>query len=180
MESQIFFNLQTSICKTYVISPIINTLMSNIFFHGKVMEKTRIFPSTVVLADYTRYNKESLRMRLRNFLSTDWLPLDKAKTFPLRGYHVNLDLYQRRRRILQDTFVPLKGLHELLQSSESEISSDPSPKSILLIGNVFRVLFYFTVVSFSWLILLKRCSASFTNMRVRDVCACNLGSNELS
>ena len=83
-----------------------------------------------MLAQYKRYNKESLRRRLRNFLTTDWLPHDKAKTFPLRGYYVNLDWLKKIKKAMKDELVPMSKIHDLFK----QIDIRPEPISILMTG----------------------------------------------
>ena len=86
--------------------------------------------SFVVLAKYRRYNKESLRRRLRNFLSTDWLPHEKAKTFPLRGYYVNLDWLKKIKKAMKDELVPMSRIHDLFK----QLDIQPQPINILTTG----------------------------------------------
>ena len=70
-----------------------------------------------MLSTYKKYNKESLQRSLKDFLSTDWLPSDKAKKFPLQAYYADLDLVMRRKKALKDEFIPMEGLCELFEHS---------------------------------------------------------------
>ena len=88
--------------------------------------------SSTVLAEYQRYNKESLRRRLKNYLSTDWLPHDQAKTFPLRGYYVNLDLLKKIKKATEDEPISLGRIHDLFKQLEMQ----PQAINVLIIGNI--------------------------------------------
>ena len=91
--------------------------------------------SFTVLAEYQRYNKESLRRRLKNYLSTDWLPHDRAKTFPLRGYYVNLDLLKKIKKATEDEPISLGRIHDLF----TQLEMQPKPINILIIGKIHYV-----------------------------------------
>ena len=89
-----------------------------------------------VLSNYQRYNKESLSRRLKNYLSTDWLPDDKTQSFPLKDYSVNLNFYKNYKHVLGDKLKPLTGLCKLFE----EKYMNPGPTTILLIGTLYFLL----------------------------------------
>ena len=93
-----------------------------------------------MLSTYKKYNKESLQRSLKDFLSTDWLPSNKAKKFPLQAYYADLDLVMRRKKALKDEFIPMEGLCELFDHSNQGakvFSFDHSNQG----AKVFSVLF---------------------------------------
>ena len=87
-----------------------------------------------MLSTYKKYNKESLRRSLKDFPSTDWLPSDKAKKFPLQAYYADLDLVMRRKKALKDEFIPMEGLCELFEHS----NEGAEVFSVLFIGMYYR------------------------------------------
>ena len=63
--------------------------------------------------DYQKWNKESLIRRCRNALSTDWLPEDKTRTFPLKEYYVQLEWERKIKKVLKDEQVSMNRIHDL-------------------------------------------------------------------
>ena len=57
--------------------------------------------------------KESLRRRCRNYLSHDWLPKDKARSFPLKKYYVELDWMRKLKKALRDEQIPMNRIHDI-------------------------------------------------------------------
>ena len=58
--------------------------------------------------------------RCRNALSTDWLPDEKAKTFPLRDYYSDLGWKKKVKRAMRDTSVRLKRIHDIFNNDFEE------------------------------------------------------------
>ena len=64
------------------------------------------------MRDIQTYTKESLRRRLRNYLSNDWLPVNKAKSFPLKRFYVELN-WTKTIKGLRDTQEPMNRIHDI-------------------------------------------------------------------
>ena len=60
--------------------------------------------------------KRQLRRRCKNALSTDWLPDEKAKTFPLRDYYSDLGWKKKVKRAMRDSSVDLKRIRDIFDS----------------------------------------------------------------
>ena len=68
--------------------------------------------SLLGMRDIQTYTKESLRRRLRNYLSNDWLPVNKAKSFPLKRFYVELN-WTKTIKGLRDTQEPMNRIHDI-------------------------------------------------------------------
>ena len=64
--------------------------------------------------------KRQLRRRCRNALSTDWLPDEKAKSFPLRDYYSDLGWKKKVKKAMRDTSVELKRIHNIFDNDYEE------------------------------------------------------------
>ena len=64
------------------------------------------------MRDIQAYTRESLRRRLRNYLSNDWLPVNKSKSFPLKRFYVELN-WTKTIKGLQDTQEPMNRIHDI-------------------------------------------------------------------
>ena len=62
--------------------------------------------------DIQTYTKESLCRRLRNYLSNDWLPINKAKSFPLKQFYVELN-WTKKIKGLRDRQEPMNRIHDI-------------------------------------------------------------------
>ena len=92
-----------------------------------------------VLAEYTKYNKWSLRRRLENYLSTDWLPPGKVRKFSLRRNYVPPKYFWKLKNPLKDEFTPMRGIHDIFSGFKSK---EPEPANVLLTGEVITVFYY--------------------------------------
>ena len=68
--------------------------------------------------------KKSLRVRCWGPLSTEWMPEDKAKTFSLQEYPVQLELKSSKRRRKGTTLTNVEDIFRL----------DEEPTTILIRG----------------------------------------------
>ena len=59
--------------------------------------------------------KESLKRRLQNSLSHDWIAESRAHAFPLKGYYVQLNWSRKIRKAMGTETVTLTSLHELIK-----------------------------------------------------------------
>ena len=92
--------------------------------------------SLSALAEYTKYNKWSLRRRLENYLSTDWLPPGKARKFSLRRNYVPPKYFRKLKNPLKDEFTPMRGIHDIFSGFKSK---EPEPANVLLTGEDITV-----------------------------------------
>ena len=79
--------------------------------------------------------KRQLRRRCRNALSTDWLPDEKAKTFPLRDYYSDLGWKKRVKKAMRDTRVELKRIYDIFDNNYEE-----GGINVAVIGNDTRLI----------------------------------------
>ena len=115
--------------------PTAESMSTNIYSFN--CNKTLLFFAPVIfplafsseLAEYTKKNKSSLRRRVKNYLSTDWLPEDMARTFSLRENYVQPNCLRKKRNALRDKFAPIRGIHNIFDNLR-----EPRPANILLIG----------------------------------------------
>ena len=64
------------------------------------------------MRDIQTYTKESLRRRLRNYLSNDWLPVNKSKSFPLKRFYVELN-WTKTIKGLRDRQESMNKIHDI-------------------------------------------------------------------
>ncbi len=83
----------------------------------------------VPIDDIKRLTKQSLRKRLSEFLSQDWLQEDKAHHFPLQKYYVQLEWVEKVKKATSIDLKNMSGLDELIALGRDE------PGSILVEGN---------------------------------------------
>ena len=72
--------------------------------------------------DYIRQRlKESLIDRCRNYMSTDWLPQDDAKTIPVQGFYTEPCWNKTVKKGLNDQEVFMKGgLYEIFKDEKQK------------------------------------------------------------
>ncbi len=73
--------------------------------------------------------KQSLRSKLSEFLSQDWLHEDKAHHFPLQKYYVQLEWVRKVKNATSIVMENMSGLDELIAMGGDE------PGTILVEGN---------------------------------------------
>ena len=59
--------------------------------------------------------KDSLNMTWKNSLSHDWIPVEKAKTFPLREFYVGLRWVRVVKRAIRNFKEELKSFYDILE-----------------------------------------------------------------
>ena len=75
-------------------------------------------------------------MTWKNSLSHDWIPVEKAKTFPLREFYVGLKWVRVVKRAIQNFKQELNSIHEILEMLDS--TERPKFRKILITGNSVR------------------------------------------
>ena len=73
-------------------------------------------------------------------MSHDWMPVEKAKTFPLREFYVGLRWVRVVKRAIQNFKKELTSIYEILDIVDP--SERPKPTNILVTGNVKPVLLF--------------------------------------
>ena len=63
--------------------------------------------------------KRSLQKQWKNTLSHDWIPRDKAKTFPLEDFYVELTWTRTVKGAIRNEREPMKSLHEVFNVTGS-------------------------------------------------------------
>ena len=64
--------------------------------------------------------KKELHRRCKNALSTDWLPDEKAKTFPLRDYYSDLGWNKKVKKAIRDTTFGMKRTHDIFHNDYAD------------------------------------------------------------
>ena len=74
----------------------------------------------------------------RNSLSHGWMPVEKAKTFPLREFYLGLRWVRVVKRAIQNFNTELNSIYDILDIVDPR--ERPQPKNILVTGNFKHVL----------------------------------------
>ena len=77
--------------------------------------------------------KDSLDMTWKNSLSHDWIPVEKAKTFPLREFYVGLRWVRVVKRAIKNFKQELKSIYDILEIVD--ITGRPKAINILVTGS---------------------------------------------
>ena len=72
-------------------------------------------------------------MTWKNSLSHDWIPVEKAKTFPLREFYVGLRWVRVVKRAIQNFKQELNSIYDILEMLDS--TEKPKFRKILITGN---------------------------------------------
>ena len=72
-------------------------------------------------------------MSWKNSLSHDWIPVEKAKTFPLREFYVGLRWVRVVKRAIQNFKQELDSIYDILEMLNS--TEKPKFRKILITGN---------------------------------------------
>ena len=64
--------------------------------------------------------KRSLQRQWKNALSHDWIPRDKARTFPLDDFYVDLKWARLVKGAIRNRNIPMKSLHEVFNITGKE------------------------------------------------------------
>ncbi len=91
-----------------------------------------LFNFQVPTDDIKKLTKQSLRKRLAEFLSQDWLHEDKAHHFSLQKYYVQLEWVRKVKEATSVEMKDMSGLDELIAMGEDE------PGTILVEGNQIK------------------------------------------
>ena len=75
--------------------------------------------------------KVALRRRCRNFLSTDWLPVDNARNFPLREHYVEGNWTKKIKKARRDVRHKMERIHDIFENSYGE-----GAVNVLAIGTI--------------------------------------------
>ena len=77
--------------------------------------------------------KDSLDRTWKNSLSHDWIPVEKAKTFPLREFYVGLRWVRVVKRAIQNFKQELTSIYDILEIEDP--GGRPKAIHVLVIGN---------------------------------------------
>ncbi len=80
-----------------------------------------------------KLTKQSLRKRLSEFLSQDWLHEANAHHFPLQKYYVQLEWVKKKKEATSIKMENISGLDELIMMESDE------PGTILVEGNLIVI-----------------------------------------
>ena len=72
----------------------------------------------------------SLDKSWKNCMSHDWIRSEKAKSFPLHEYYVNLRWTKKVKRAIMNEFEELTSIYDIMESA------DETPKIILVEGSI--------------------------------------------
>ena len=72
-------------------------------------------------------------MTWKNSLSHDWIPVEKAKTFPLRKFYVGLRWVRVVKRAIKNFKEELKSIYDILEIVD--VTGRPKAINILVTGN---------------------------------------------
>ena len=72
-------------------------------------------------------------MTWKNSLSHDWIPVEKAKTFPLREFYVGLRWVRVVKREIKNFKQELKSIYDILEIVD--VTGRPKAINILVTGN---------------------------------------------
>ena len=72
-----------------------------------------IMPSSSDSREVRALTKRSLQKQWKNAMSHDWIPRDKAKTFPLEDFYVELTWTRLVKGAIRNEREPMKSLHEV-------------------------------------------------------------------
>ena len=72
-------------------------------------------------------------MTWKNSLSHDWIPVEKAKTFPLREFYVGLRWVRVVKRAIKNFKQELKSIYDILEIVD--VTGRPKAINILVTGN---------------------------------------------
>ena len=75
------------------------------------------FIYSVEFAKIQTLTKDSIVRQWKNALSHDWIPKEKAKTFPLHGFNVRLEWSQKSKEPLQNTKKFMRNFSEVFNDT---------------------------------------------------------------
>ena len=79
--------------------------------------------------------KDSLERTWKNSLSHDWIPVEKAKTFPLREFYVGLRWVRVVKRAIKNFKQELDSIFDIFKILDR--TGRPKALNILVTGNFF-------------------------------------------
>ena len=90
------------------------------------------------MLDLQQRLKDSLDRTWQNSLSHDWIPVDKAKTFPLREFYVGLRWVRVMKRAIENFKQELTSIYDIFDIEDT--SDKPKATNILVTGeNRYRI-----------------------------------------
>ena len=91
-----------------------------------------VYPLDIL--DLQQRLKDSLDRTWKNSLSHDWIPVEKAKTFPLREFYVGLIWVRVVKRAIKNFKQELKSIYDILEIVDP--TGRPKSVNILVTGNL--------------------------------------------
>ena len=65
------------------------------------------------MVEIQKHTRDSLKWNLKNALSHDWIPRDRAKTFPLKDFYVELKWTRTVKGAIRNTKTTIGKIHEM-------------------------------------------------------------------
>ena len=84
------------------------------------------------MLDLQQRLKDSLDRTWKNSLSHDWIPVEKAKTFPLRDFYVELRWVRIMKRAINNFQQELASIYEIFDIEDT--TNKPKATNILVTG----------------------------------------------
>ena len=84
------------------------------------------------MLDLQQRLKDSLDRTWKNSLSHDWIPVEKAKTFPLREFYVGLRWVRVVKRAIQNFQHELASIYDIFNIEDT--NDQPKATNILVTG----------------------------------------------
>ena len=84
------------------------------------------------MLDLQQRLKDSLERTWKNSLSHDWIPVEKAKTFPLRDFYVGLRWVRVVKRAIENFKQELTSIYDIFDIADP--SDRPKATNILVTG----------------------------------------------
>ena len=91
--------------------------------------KTKNFPLLLGFGQLLKRTKRSIRIRCWSPLSTEWMPEDKAKTFPLHDYPVQFELISSKSNTSSQNRISFQRIEDIFDLQEVK-----QPSKVLLKG----------------------------------------------
>ena len=86
------------------------------------------------MLDLQQRLKDSLDRTWRNSLSHDWIPVEKAKTFPLREFYVGLRWVRVMKRAIKNFNQELASIYDIIDIEDT--NGKPKASNVLVTGKI--------------------------------------------
>ena len=96
--------------------------------------------------------KDSLDRTWKNSLSHDWIPVEKAKTFPLREFYVGLKWVRVVKRAIENFRQELANIYDIFDIVD--MSKKPKATNILVTGKIQCNIYNQTYTKIRWMELV--------------------------